>query len=248
MAYSIGDVSRVLGMTASALHYYEKEGLIHKPKEEDSGWRSYDEEDVYRLISVKKYGAMGVPLRDIAQQFSKNGMNGRQILDRMKEKRAEAEGMARRCALLSEDIGRLIAVGEQGLEQEAVVDIRPTGDILVFRPSDGGVIPKNKAEQAVARRWLAAQPAVSLGIVRDPARERADRVLLIARDRAKEYGFEPDGKTVFALSGGIALHAVVSCGIEQYDTPDDIFRPLWQFAREHRFEAQGMQHTVCGLR
>ena len=73
MAYSIGDVSRVLGITTSALHYYEKEGLIRKPME-DSGWRSYDDEDVYRLISVKKYSAMGVSLREIAQQFSSNGM------------------------------------------------------------------------------------------------------------------------------------------------------------------------------
>ena len=163
MAYSIGDVSRVLGMTTSALHYYEKEGLLKKPME-DSGWRSYEEEDVYRLISVKKYSAMGVSLREIAQQFSRSGMNAEQIVERMKEKRDDAKAMARHYALLAEDIGRLVDAGERASQRDGVVDIRPVGDILLLRPSEGGVIPKNKAEQALARSWLAAQPAVSLGI------------------------------------------------------------------------------------
>ena len=206
---------------------------------EDSGWRSYEEEDVYRLISVKKYSAMGVSLREIAQQFSRSGMNAEQIVERMKEKRDDAKAMARHYALLAEDIGRLVDAGERASQRDGVVDIRPVGDILLLRPSEGGVIPKNKAEQALARSWLAAQPAVSLGIARAPERERADIVLLIARDRAQEYGFEPDGKNVFLIEGGIALHAVVSCGLEQYDTPDDIFRPILQFAREHRFTPKG---------
>ena len=238
MAYSIGDVSRVLGITTSALHYYEKEGLIRKPME-DSGWRSYDEEDVYRLISVKKYSAMGVSLREIAQQFSADGMGTQEILARMREKRDEAQALSVRYAALRDDITRLIAFGEAGAEREGVVDIRPVEEMLIFRASEGGVIPKNKAEQAIARSWLAAQPAVGLGIVRDPARERADMVLLISRARARDYGFEPDEKSIFSIAGGMALHAAVSCGLEQYEKPDDIFRPIVQFAREHRFTPKG---------
>ena len=50
MRYSIGDVSRVLGMTTAALHFYEKEGIIDTPKVE-SGRRYYEEADINRLIS-----------------------------------------------------------------------------------------------------------------------------------------------------------------------------------------------------
>ena len=238
MAYSIGDVSRVLGLTTSALHYYEKEGLIRKPKE-DSGWRSYDEEDVYRLISVKKYGAMGVPLRDIARQFSPGGMNAEQILARMQAQRDEADRKAREYAALREDIDRLLAASSAGIGREGVVDIRPAEEMLVFCSGEGRVIPKNRAEQETARRWLEAQPSVSLGIARDPAKDRAEMVLLIPRSRAQEYGLEPDGKLTCEIAGGMALHAVVSCGMEQYDTPDDIFRPILQFAREHCFVPKG---------
>ena len=86
MRYSIGDVSRVLGMTTSALHFYEKEGIIDTPKVE-SGRRYYEEADVNRLISAKKYRAMGVPVREIASQFSADGMTGVQVIARMREKR-----------------------------------------------------------------------------------------------------------------------------------------------------------------
>ena len=58
LRYKIGDVSRVLGMTTSALHFYEKEGIIDTPKV-DSGRRYYKEADITRLISAKKYRAMG---------------------------------------------------------------------------------------------------------------------------------------------------------------------------------------------
>jgi len=239
MAYSIGDVSRVLGITTSALHYYEKEGLIKKPME-DSGWRSYEEEDVYRLISVKKYQAMGVSLRDIAQQFSSEGMDARQIVQRMKEKREEAGKMARHYAALGEDIDALVQAGEDAIYREGVVDIRPAQEMMVFRPGDGGLIPRKKEEQAIARNWLDAQPAVSIGIARDPLKGRAEMVLLIPRHRAQDYGWTPDGRLVDVVPGGMALHAVVSCGMEQYDAPDGIFKPILQFAREHRFTPKGM--------
>jgi len=238
MAYSIGDVSRVLGITASALHYYEKEGLLHMPKE-DAGWRSYEEEDVYRLISVKKYRAMGVSLREIARQFSDDGMNAQEILLRMREKRDEAAATARHYQTLSEDIGRLIAVGEGSVGREGVVDIRPVEDVLVFRSGDGGVIPRGREAQAAARVWLEAMPAVSLGIARDPGRERAEMALLIARERAREYGIQETGEYVRLIRGGMALHAVVSCGMEQYEDPDSIFTPILQFAREHHFTPAG---------
>lgn len=239
MAYSIGDVSRVLGITASALHYYEKEGLIKKPME-DSGWRSYEEEDVYRLISVKKYRAMGVSLREIAQQFSHEGMDAQQIVRRMKEKRDEAGQMARHYAALCEDIDALVAAGENAVCREGIVDIRPAPDMLVLRPGEGGLIPRKKEEQAIARSWLDAQPAVGIGIARDLLKDRAEMVLLMPKSRAKDYDCAADGKLVQEIPGGMALHAVVSSGLERYDTPDDIFRPILQFAREHRFEPRGI--------
>lgn len=238
MSYSIGDVSRVLGMTTSALHFYEKEGVIDTPKEQ-SGRRYYEDADVMRLISAKKYRAMGVPLRDIAAQFSSDGMTGRQVLDRMREQRAEAARLSAQYAALEQDIARLIRLSEPIEEGSDAVDIRHVGQVLMFRGEGGGIVPRDKAGQTLAQRWLEAMPAVSLGIVKRPEDERAGLSLLIPQERAGDYGFEPDGRTMQMLPGGMALHAVVHCGEEQYERPEVIFGPILSFARAHRFAPCG---------
>ena len=238
MRYSIGDVSRVLGMTTSALHFYEKEGIIDTPKVE-SGWRYYQEADIYRLISAKKYRAMGVPVRDIARQFGADDMTGAQVIAGMKERRDDAARAARRYAALAGDIERLIEHGEEGLLAKNTVDIRRTEEMICFRSSSGGRIPLDRGEQAAARRWIEAAPAVSLSICRAPEDEQAVPSLIISAQRAADYGIEADGRVTRRIPGGMALHAVVACGDEQYDEPDVIFRPILAFAREHRFAQKG---------
>ena len=238
MRYSIGDVSRVLGMTTSALHFYEKEGIIDTPKVE-SGWRYYQEADVCRLISAKKYRAMGVPVRDIALQFSADGMTGERVIARMKEKRDEAALASSQYAALAQDIERLIANSEEGLSSTDAVDIRRAEDMIYFRSSSGGRIPLDKGEQAAAKRWIEAAPAVSLSICREPTDEQAVPSLIISARRAADCGIEADDRVTRRIPGGMALHAVVACGEEQYETPDVIFRPILAFAREHRFAQKG---------
>jgi len=238
LRYSIGDVSRVLGMTTSALHFYEKEGIIDTPKVE-SGRRYYEEADINRLISAKKYRAMGVPVRDIAQQFSADGMTGEQVLERMQEKREEAVHMAKMYEGLTHDIDRLITLGKEGLDATGKVDIRYIEDMIVFKSSSGGRIPLDKGEQVIAQRWLEAMPAVSLSIIRGENDAQAAPALIISKKRAQDFGLEVDERAVLFVPGGMALHSVVACGEEQYADPDVIFRPILTFAREHRFVQKG---------
>lgn len=238
MRYSIGDISRVLGMTTSALHFYEKEGIIDTPKEE-SGRRYYEDVDVNRLISAKKYRAMGVPVRDIAHQFSHNGMTGEQVLSRMREKRMEALRLSQQYAGLARDIERLIALGEEGLSQSNAVDIRRVEDMLVFRGSSGGLIPLDKGEQSQMQQWMEAMPAVSVSICKEEHAAHGVYALMIPLSRAVDYHLPQDGKTVSRIPGGMALHAITFCGEEQYENPDVIFAPILRFAHEHRFEQRG---------
>ncbi len=238
MRYSIGDVSRVLGMTTSALHFYEKEGIIDTPKEE-SGRRYYQEADINRLISAKKYRAMGVPVRDIAQQFSADGMNGEQVIARMRERRDEAARAAKEYAALAADIDHLIGHCEHALGAENRVDIRRTQDMIYLRSGSGGRIPLDKGEQKTVNRWLEAMPAVRISICKEEADEHALPTLIIPAQRAEDFGIAADERAARRIPGGSALHAVVACGEEQYDDPDVIFRPILAFAREHRFAQRG---------
>ena len=225
-------------MTTSALHFYEKEGIIDTPKV-DSGRRYYKEADITRLISAKKYRAMGVPVREIAKQFSSDGMTGEQVIARMKEKREEVALQARLYAQLTSDMDTLIALSEDGVASAGMVDIRRMEDMICFVSSSGGRIPLDKDEQAMAQRWLEAMPAVSLSISREAADSSARPSMIISASRARDFGIEADGGTARLFPGAMALHAVIVCGEEQYDNPDVIFKPILAFAQEHRFVQNG---------
>lgn len=238
MRYSIGDVSRVLGMTTVALHFYEKEGIIDTPKEE-SGRRYYEEADINRLISAKKYREMDVAVRDIARQFSNDGMTGAQVVERMRECRARALAQAAHYAGLARDIERLIALGEAGMREENAVDIRPAPDMLAFCNENGTLMSDKKREQEVERRWLEALPAVSVSILKEKRDRPASFALMLPLLRARELGLCETDEGVRVIPGGMALHAVTACGEEQYEQPGVIFRAIDGFAREHRFRQSG---------
>ena len=86
MKYHIGDVARILGITSGALHFFEKEGIINT-KKENNGYRYYDEEDVFRLLSYFKYRSMGVPLKDIGKQFSGKERDRNKVIERVRRSR-----------------------------------------------------------------------------------------------------------------------------------------------------------------
>lgn len=234
MRYSIGDVSRLLGITTSALHFYEKEGIIDTPKVE-SGRRYYQEEDVTRLISVKKYRAMGVPVRDIAKQFSRDGMTGAQVLARIRQKRVEAERMMAFYRGLLQDMDQLIDSGEEALKRTGVVDIRYAEEMCWLPSDSGGRVPSDKDDQMIARQWLDFMPAVSVSICWEQQTAQPVFTLIISAERAADVGIDVQAEYVRRIPGGMALHAIVECDEKEHAQPDRIFRPLQAFAREHRF-------------
>lgn len=69
MLFSIGHISRLLGFTRQAVRFYEEKGII-TPQKNAKGWRYYDEEAVARLISARKYMAMGYQISEVVKQFS----------------------------------------------------------------------------------------------------------------------------------------------------------------------------------
>jgi MerR family copper efflux transcriptional regulator len=63
---SIGRVSEISGMTADAIRYYERRGLLPKPTRTPAGYRQYPAGVVNRLSLVRNAQRFGFSLAEIA--------------------------------------------------------------------------------------------------------------------------------------------------------------------------------------
>ena len=66
-SYHIGDVSKLLGISADTLRYYEKIGLLPAINRTVSGIRVYIERDLSRLRFIRRAQKMQFSLKEIAE-------------------------------------------------------------------------------------------------------------------------------------------------------------------------------------
>lgn len=65
MKYTIGETAEKMGITASTIRYYEKEGLLPNIKRDKNGIRFSTENDLQSLKIIECLKATGMPIKDI---------------------------------------------------------------------------------------------------------------------------------------------------------------------------------------
>lgn len=65
MLYSIGEAARMLGVSASALRYYDREGLLPHVGRTDGGTRLFTEDDLEWFHFIERLKRSGMPIREI---------------------------------------------------------------------------------------------------------------------------------------------------------------------------------------
>lgn len=66
MAFTVGDLARLTGVTVRALHHYDEIGLVRPSERTAAGYRLYTDADVHRLQQVLLFRELGLPLEEIA--------------------------------------------------------------------------------------------------------------------------------------------------------------------------------------
>ena len=66
-ALKIGEVSKRSGVGIEALRFYEKSGLLDRPRRTESGYRVYDGSVLDRLAFIKKAQVLGFTLEEIRE-------------------------------------------------------------------------------------------------------------------------------------------------------------------------------------
>ncbi|GAA4570043.1 MerR family transcriptional regulator [Micromonospora coerulea] len=66
MAYTVGQVAKLAGVTVRTLHHYDEIGLLSPGGRSPAGYRRYDDADLERLQLIRYYRELGFPLEEIA--------------------------------------------------------------------------------------------------------------------------------------------------------------------------------------
>ena len=67
MTYTIGEIARKLGITASTLRYYDKEGLLPFVERSEGGIRIFKDEDLDWFEIIECLKKTGMPLKEIKE-------------------------------------------------------------------------------------------------------------------------------------------------------------------------------------
>jgi DNA-binding transcriptional MerR regulator len=140
MGYPVGKVAALAGITVRTLHHYDEIGLLAPSGRTDSGYRSYDDEDLDRLQRILFYRELGFPLETIAAIVDDPGIDADAHLKRQRELLVERMG----------ELGRMVAAVDRVMEARAMGNaLTPEEKFEVF---GGFREPDGYAEEA-ARRW-----------------------------------------------------------------------------------------------
>src|SRR5262249_19334773 len=64
---TIGELATAAGVGVETIRYYERERILPTPRRTTSGYRQYDDADLWRLQVIGRGKALGFTLRDIAE-------------------------------------------------------------------------------------------------------------------------------------------------------------------------------------
>lgn len=135
--YTIGEISRLYGIGADSLRYYEKMGAI-RPKRGENGYRYYSMKDIYRLNIIRDLLYLGFSMEQISVYLNRQDLSSslalfEQAVLEIQRKKAELEEMEKVIKKRLERIrgfgGRLWQDGAQACEGPRIVEY-PQRDCL----------------------------------------------------------------------------------------------------------------------
>lgn len=80
MMYTVGEMAKMLGIPASTLRYYDKEGLLPFVERSPGGMRMFQEKDYEWLQVINCLKKTGMPLKDI-RKFIEMSMQGDETIE-----------------------------------------------------------------------------------------------------------------------------------------------------------------------
>lgn len=107
MMYTVGEMAKLLGVPASTLRYYDKEGLLPFVERSPSGMRMFQEKDYEWLQIIECLKKTGMPLKDIRTYIDMAMQGDATINDRLQMMYRQREAVRAQMAELRKTLDTL---------------------------------------------------------------------------------------------------------------------------------------------
>ncbi len=156
MRYKIGDVARILGISADLLRYYEKKGVVTPYKDAHNDYRYYDSWDINFLMDCLWFKNFGFSIEQIADMVRIPSEGDLQDIfiykeDELRSTIARCQMLLRRSEEYRGQLGRI-------RECLGVCDIQDSPSVVRFINRVGNEYPTGEGLEQFARQWLRAMP------------------------------------------------------------------------------------------
>ncbi|PBG25172.1 MerR family transcriptional regulator [Clostridioides difficile] len=83
--YTIGQVSKFLGISRDTLKFYEDKGLVNPKKNDENGYRIYNQVDIYDIATINFYREIDIEIKKIKEIRKSKSINNLELLLEEKE-------------------------------------------------------------------------------------------------------------------------------------------------------------------
>lgn len=107
MVYTVGEMAKLLGVPASTLRYYDKEGLLPFVERSSGGMRMFQEKDYEWLQIIECLKKTGMPLKDIRTYIDLSMRGDATIAARLELVQRQREAVRTQMAALQKTVDTL---------------------------------------------------------------------------------------------------------------------------------------------
>lgn len=159
--YKIGSISKLFGIPAETLRYYESLGILEPKKDAESGYRFYTPWEVNTLTLCRIYRSFGFPMTDVKEMLHEDTFE--ELFSRYVRRESELIETIRHYQhllhLLAAQRSALVAA-ERGVGRFSVED---SPELLFLHHRYCYDLDLSDEVTGLSPKWIDAMPAVGLG-------------------------------------------------------------------------------------
>lgn len=157
-SYTIGDMAKLLGITAEAIRYYESKHIIRPLRDAESGYRHFTTWDLHMLARARHYRQCGFSLEETAALLAGDSLEDVEKALHIKEEEIQHEILWNINLLrnLRQNQARI----RSAREDVGVYRILKSPGIYRVNTQKCYTLPQTKEEKDLIRQWMEKTPFV----------------------------------------------------------------------------------------